>query len=359
MSVTPTSPVSSGAESDDLAALFSDAALEQAAKDFYAPRPSSEASPAPSDQGRAAAPAETAPEAPPAKAEQAPVTPAPAAEAKAETPAEPPARTTYPKSWKGTEEEWQAFRAEQNRARDREANELRAAREREQQLADRLAILEAQIATRDTTYADTAREFYLRQGYAPEQAEELVQRDLAADRQRGNDRYVTERDQRARQAQIEAERQRGELTVQEAAQKQAELDARITYSNNLLPLQQAAIRAGLDDLDVNGLLEEALTSDDLAPLVESTYVVPEQQRQRLVERIYKDASRMVRERIAEAKAAHDAATAPKEDTTKGRQTVLGAPVGHNIQQDWSDDAVIGNIDDYYKSRPWEQTRAAP
>ena len=327
-------------ERTDLGTQFSDAALEAAVSETL---PSYERADAPSDPpveasteaGHADAPAGTEPPTPPASPAEAPA---------------PSPKTTHPKSWKGTEDEWQAFRAEQNRRNDTAQAQARREADRARQAEERAALLDAQLKARDAAYQEILTQAY--------QDPRTVQEKIAASQMQGNDLYQWNAQQRAAQEAAALAAAAQQETVQSAAQRERDYDALRTFSEHLLPLEREAVRAGIDDLDVEALLKDAMASDDLADDVALTYTVDEATRQRLVNRIYREASKAVTAQIAAAKAAKAAATPPPTETKAGRQTLLGGSAGHGTVAEFSPEAAEKAIDDFYRGQAWEKRRTA-
>lgn len=327
-------------------ALGSDAALEAALAELDLPASSGETpSPAPTRAERATTTASTD-AAPPATSTE--------ADPPAPEPATPAARTTYPKAWKGTEDEWQAFRAEQNRATNRERDRAEATAKEKAELADRLTFLEAQLAARDRAYGGI-----LTQAQFDEQQ---VRERLLASQAEGNEGYWaarTERDRLAAEAAtVEAAQQAGQAT----AAQSAEADAKLTYATHLVGVTEYASQHGVSGLDYAALYSAAFADPDTADDIAETHTpgISAERHERLVKRIYARADAYLRTQIDAAATAKAQAAAPRPDTAAGRQTALGgtAAASGGPVADYSAAGIDRELNDYYTRVGWGK-KAAP
>ena len=310
--------------------------------------------PAPARE-RAAAPSEPAVDATTTAPERAPATPgtdAPPASTAEPTesaePAAPAVRRTHPKGWQGTEEEWQAFRAESNRKANEERDRANKEAAQRQALEDRMAFLEAQLQTRDSEF-----QHFLEQGYQdPERAAQI----LNASRQQGTDAYLMTKQEREAQEAAHAATAQDRETITSAVVAAAKAHAKEVFNDHLSEIIAYAGEQGVAGLNLKAALEDQLLSDDLGALtaLSNEYHYEDPRAIDLTERIYKMAIPKVRAEIDAAAQAKAATQQPKPGSDAARQTAGGGSTSGGGQpwQAPTYESITSNLDGYYKKVGW-------
>lgn len=255
---------------------------------------------------------------------------------------DPASRATYPKWWKGTEEEWQAARAESNRTANRERDRADKEAAARQTLEERLAYLESQIGVRDGSFADLAA-----QAYGDPQRAQLL---LDADRQRGNDAYLTAKQQR------DAEAVRAQAAADAAAEsartveQSAEAVRKTLYADNLVLANEYADGRGVVGLKASDTLlaEFAKPANARLLAISQDASVSAEAAEAATAEIYERAHASWRALVDAASVAKAGATQGEDETSKGRKTALGtnsSPTG-NLDE-WTPEAATRALTDYY------------
>jgi hypothetical protein len=262
------------------------------------------------------------------------------------------ARTTYPKWWKGTEEEWQTARAESNRAANRERDRAEKAERAHQELIERLAFIESQISVRDQSYYEAVRPTHL----PDDQADQIARTLVNADRQRGNDAYLNAKQQR------DAEAARAQLAADAAAQNARTAEAQDEavrlqlFADNLVTVTEYAADHGVAGLKLGDLMRGEFVKPENAYLLEISQTASPTASEAATKELYQRAIGAVRAMVDTAAAAKAAVTRdPNDPTAAGRRTVLGTASGQGGEaEEWTPEAADRDLSEHYK----EQDRKA-